>query len=450
MRLPLIALVGRPNVGKSTLFNRLLGRRHAVVDDTPGVTRDRNAAVGDWAGRGFYLVDTGGWYPGATEGMEARVAEQVLAALAECDLVLFVVDAREGLQPLDEEISRRLHQLIPASRLVLLVNKADGERWELHAHEFQALGWPALHAVSATEGRGVGEVLDAVIGALPEAGSVTEPQDGIRVALLGRPNVGKSSLANRLLGEDRVIVDAKPGTTRDAIDVPMRWHGQTIWLIDTAGLRHQWDRLPTFEFYAALRSIRAMERSQIALLVLDASQPVERQDQRIASLIEESGRSALIVLNKWDLVAKDSLTSAHREKDLREELRALSYAPVLFVSALSGQRINRIPESIAAVHETSLKVVKTAEVNQVLERAVDASAPRVRRGKLRPRILYATQIRSGPPTFALFARHSEGVSAEYLRYLSRRFREAFGFEGSPILFRVREATGRRAQRPGGA
>jgi GTP-binding protein len=285
--------------------------------------------------------------------------------------------------------------------------------------------------------------------ALPPAGGVKEPEEGIRVAILGRPNVGKSSLVNRLLGEDRVIVDPQPGTTRDAIDVPLRYHGQTVWLIDTAGIQHHWDRLPTFEFYAALRSVRALERCEIALLVLDGNEPVERQDQRIAALIEERGRSAMILVNKWDLVAKESLTAAHREKELRESLRSLNYAPVLFVSALTGQRLARIPEQVIAIHEEAAKKVPTPEVNRVLASAIEKTAPRPRRGKPRPRIMYATQIRTGPPTFALFARHASAVSAEYLRYLARRFREAFGFEGSPILFRLREATGRTPRAPGG-
>ncbi len=446
MRLPVIALVGRPNVGKSTLFNRLLKRRQAVVDPTPGVTRDRNAGLGDWSGRSFYLIDTGGWYPGAREGMEARIAEQVTQALRECDLVLFVVDTREGLQPLDEEISRELHRLVPPERVLLLANKADGESWDAHTHEFQALGWPRMEAISAAEGRGIGEALDAMTEALPPAGSAKEPQEGLRVAILGRPNVGKSSIVNRLLGEVRVIVDEKPGTTRDAIDAPLRFHGETIWLVDTAGIQHHWDHLPTFEFYAALRSIRALEQSEIAILVLDGSEPVQRQDQRIADLIEERGRPAVIVVNKWDIVEKDSLTAAHREKELRESIRTLAYAPILFASALTGQRIARLPEMLLAIRAEGAKKVPTSEVNRVLAAAIEKTAPRPRRGTPRPRILYATQIRTSPPTFALFARHAKSVSAEYLRYLSRRFREAFGYEGSPILFRLREATGRNPKR----
>ncbi len=439
MRLPAVAIVGRPNVGKSTLFNRFLRKRQAVVDRAPGITRDRHTGLAEWAGRSFYLVDTGGWYPGAREGMEARIAEQVTAALTECDVVLLVTDAHEGCQPLDEEISRRLHTLEPAVPVILLVNKADDEGWEAHAHEFSSLGWPNMLPISAAAGRGIGEALDALRAALPPGGGVSGPEEGIRVALLGRPNVGKSSLTNRLIGQERMIVDPQPGTTRDAVDIPMRYQGQTLWLIDTAGIKHQWEQLPGFEFYASLRSIRALDRCEVALLVLDATEPVLRQDQRIASLIEESGRGAMILVNKWDQVAKSTMTAVEREKDLREAMSFLSYAPILFVSALTGQRVSKIPERVLELQAAAQRTVPTATINRVLASALEQNPPKARRGRGRPKILYATQIRKGPPTFALFAHHPEGLSAEYLRYLSRHFREAFGFEGSPIRFRVRSA-----------
>jgi GTP-binding protein len=447
MRLPVVAVVGRPNVGKSTLFNRFLGRREAVVDETPGVTRDRNAGLVEWAGRSFYLVDTGGWYPGAREGMEARIARQVTEALRECDAVVFVTDAHAGRHALDEEISRALREQAPGVPVLLLVNKVDAARWEAHAHEFHPLGWSAQHAVSAVQGRGIGDALDALMEILPPGGSTEEPAEGIRVALLGRPNVGKSSLANRLLGRERVIVDSRPGTTRDAIDIPMRAHGRTLWLIDTAGIRHRWDGVPGFEFYASLRSIRALERCDVALLVLDATAGVLRQDQRIASLIEESGRAAMILLNKWDLVEKETMTTAHTEEDIREALSFLSYAPIGFVSALSGQRVAGLSERIVALWDEAQRTVGTGEINRALERAVEQNAPRAARGPHRPRILYATQVRTGPPTFVIFAHHPQAIGAEYLRYLSRRLREAFGFAGSPIRLRLREATGRNARRP---
>jgi len=437
MRIPVVALVGRPNVGKSTLFNRLLRRRQAVVDDTPGVTRDRHAGLVEWGGRDFYLIDTGGWYPGATSGMEARVADQVSQALAECDAVLFLTDAREGIQSADEEISQALHRLASDVPVVLLVNKTDTAKWEAHGLEFEGLGWESRFAISAAVGRGVGDALDALIATLPAGGSMKEPGEGIRIAVLGRPNVGKSSLTNRLLGRERMIVDPKPGTTRDAIDVPWKWRGRTFWLIDTAGIRHRWDHLPGFEFYASLRSIRALERSDMTLFLLDATMKITRQDQRIASLIEESGRPVLILLNKWDLVEKDTMTMKRFEENVRNALTFLSYAPLLFVSALTGQRAPKIAERIVALHTESQRTVPTRRVNEVLQEAVDRNPPRGGRGKRPPRILYATQVRTGPPTFALFTRRAQAIGPEYLRYLARRFREAFGFEGSPIRFRMR-------------
>lgn len=444
MRIPVIALVGRPNVGKSTLFNRLVQRRQAVVDDTPGITRDRHVGLAEWAGQHFYVIDTGGWDPGAREGMVQRIADQVMLALGECDAVFFLTDAREGLQPADEEISRALHRQADSLPVLLLVNKSDSERWEAHRHEFRQLGWPDLAAVSAMDGRGLGEALDLLLERLPAGGGMKDPGEGIRVAVIGRPNVGKSSLTNRLLGQERVIVDERPGTTRDAIDVPWRWQGRTFWLIDTAGIRHNWGNLPGFEFYASLRSIRALNRCDVALLLIDAAQKVTRQDQRIASIIEESGRPTMILVNKWDLVAKDTHTMKEYTADVREALSFLVYAPLLFVSALSGQRASKIAEQIVQLHAEAQKRVPTRELNQVLRRAIDRNPPRGGRGRQAPNILYATQVRTGPPLIVLFTRRGERIGDAYLRYLSRQLRDALGFEGSPIRLRVRAA--RRRER----
>lgn len=445
MRIPVVAVVGRPNVGKSTLFNRILHRQQAVVDDTPGVTRDRNAGLADWAGREFYLVDTGGWLPSATGGMEGYIASQVTRALEECDAVLFVTDGREGLQPLDEEISRTLHQLSTDVPVLQIVNKVDGERWEAHVHEFQALGWEHICAASAAEGRLMGEALDALVALLPEGGSMQDPGEGIRIAILGRPNVGKSSLLNRLLGRERVIVDEQPGTTRDAIDVPWRWQKQTFWLIDTAGIRHKWDHLPGFEFYASLRSLRALERADVALFMLDATCEISRQDQRVASLVEESGKVGIILMNKWDAVVKDTGTMVEEQKRVRGALTFLDYAPMLFVSALSGQRLGQIPETVIRLYEKAQRKITTAEINRVLQEAIDRTPPRGRHGKRPPKIRYATQLRVAPPTFGLHTRHPEMLAPEYLRYLGRQFREAFGFEGSPIRFKIRKSKGTPAR-----
>mgnify|MGYP006286771205 CR=1 FL=1 len=446
MRVPVVAIVGRPNVGKSTLFNRILHRRQAVVDDTPGVTRDRNAGLADWSGRDFYLIDTGGWTPSATKGMEARIADQVLQALQMCDAVLFVCDAREGLQPLDEEISRALHQLPEKVPVMLAVNKVDAGKWEAHAAEFAALGWESTVMVSAAEGLGVGDALDDLLAIFPESGSHKEPGEGIRVAVLGRPNVGKSSLTNRLLGEERMIVDNQPGTTRDAVDIPWRWQKRTFWLIDTAGIQYQWEHLPGFEFYASLRSVRALDRADVALLLLDASEPISRQDQRVASIVADSGKPVVLLINKWDAVEKDAHTMREREQTLLDSLNFLDYAPRLFISALSGQRTGKIGELVLEVYDEARRKVGTPEVNRVLSRAIEQQPPRGKRGRHAPKILYGAQIMSAPPTFALFCRHPEALASSYLRYLGRQFREAFGFSGSPIRFKVRRNPGATPKR----
>jgi GTPase len=446
MRIPVVAIVGRPNVGKSTYFNRILRRRQAVVDDTPGVTRDRNSGLADHSDKSFYLVDTGGWYPGATEGMEGHIAEQVNAALSECDAVLFMVDTRDGVSGLDEEISQKLHQLPANVPVIVLVNKVDSDRWEDHALEFASLGWEHMFPVSSIEGRGVADSLDCLLEQFPESGGTKEAGEGIKVAIIGRPNVGKSSLTNRLLGEDRVIVDEKPGTTRDSIDVPWIWHKRTFWLIDTAGLQHQWEHLPGFEFYSALRSIRALERADVALLMFDTTAKLSRQDQRVASIVQESGKPCILLFNKWDAIEKDSYTLHHKEIEYRESLTFLDYAPSLFISALTAQRINHIPQKIIDIYEKGQFRVSTADVNKTLSKAIEKTPPRGRRGKKAPKILYGTQLKSLPPTFGLFARHPEGISKEYIRYLGRQFREDYDFEGSPIRFWMRTTTGQTAAR----
>ena len=446
MRIPVVAVVGRPNVGKSTFFNRILRRKQAVVDDKPGVTRDRNSGLADYCNQPFYLVDTGGWYPGATEGMEGHIAAQVDQALSECDAVFFMVDTREGTQALDEEISTKLHQLPTDVPVIVLVNKVDSDRWETHSYEFAALGWEDLFPISSIEGRGVAEALDRLLLLFPEAEGTKEAEDGIKVAIIGRPNVGKSSLTNRLLGKDRVIVDDKPGTTRDAIDIPWRWQKRTFWLIDTAGIQHQWEHLPGFEFYSTLRSIRALERADVALLMFDTTLPLTRQDQRVASIVQESGKATIILYNKWDAVEKDSMTLHNKEIEYSESLTFLDYAPSLFISALTAQRINQIPEKILEIYEKARLKVSTADVNKTLKKAIDKTPPRGRRGKKAPKLLYATQLKSAPPTFGLYARHPEGVSKEYMRYLGRQFREDYDFEGSPIRFWIRATTGQTPAR----
>jgi GTP-binding protein len=436
---PVVAIVGRPNVGKSTFFNRVLGRTQAVVDDTPGITRDRHYALVDWSGSSFYLVDTGGWVPESEEAMDRRILEQVFVALKECELVLFLVDAREGLTPHDAEIARQLRrQGLP---LLVVANKADSDRIDLEVGDFARLGFAEdVIAISALQGRGMGDLLDEVVRRLPPRQEGAEEEAAIRIAVLGRPNVGKSSLVNRLLGEERMIVDDRPGTTRDAIDAPFRYHNRTMVLVDTAGIRRKLGSHPDFEFYATLRAIRSLESADVALLILDATQPITRQDVRIAKMIEDAGRSCVWVFNKWDLVEKDDKTAPHLLESVREEIAFQSYAPAEFVSALTVQRVSRLPERVLEVHEAARFRVSTGELNACVRRAVEQNPPRSVGGERPIRIYYATQVRVAPPTFALYVSQPQRLAKEYERYLSREIRTAFGFVGSPIRLTIRKST----------
>jgi GTPase len=436
MNLPVVAIVGRPNVGKSTLFNRILGTRLAVVHDEPGITRDRLGARAEWNGVPFELVDTGGWIPESKERMDSAILTQVLRAMEVCDLVLFLVDARGGLHPHDEEIAQALFRL--NTRTLLVVNKTDHEGLEAHAAEFRSLGMEDMHTVAAADGRGLGDLLDALVEKLPRT-PVVEEEDAIRVAVLGRPNTGKSSLVNRLLREERMIVDDRPGTTRDAVDSPVRFHGRKLILVDTAGLRRRLDSQPSWEFYASLRALKALARADVAILVLDATEPIARQDQTIAEKIFDAGVGAVILVNKWDLVEKDNATIGEYIIRIREQFPFMSHVPVEFVSALTTQRINRVPEAIVRVSDESKREVPTSEWNDVLKEALDRNPPSSHHGQRPARIYYATQLRTAPPMVALFVSEPARVSQEYLRYLGGRFREAFGFEGNPIRLVLRKS-----------
>jgi GTPase len=439
MRLPVVAIVGRPNVGKSTLFNRVTGRGLAVVDDAPGITRDRNYAVVNWAGRSFHLVDTGGWIPRGRVEIDRRILEQVLRALDECDLVLFLVDAIAGLQPHDIEIARELQKR--AGNLLLVANKVDSERREGDAAEFASLGLAGMPtSVSAMQGRAVGELLDEIVRRLPAREAERPEPEAIRIAVMGRPNVGKSSLVNRLLGEERMIVDEVPGTTRDAVDTPFRYHGRPMVLVDTAGIRRKLASQPDFEFYATLRAIRSLETAHVALLVLDAKEPVSRQDLRIARMIDDAGCACVWVFNKWDLVEKDDKTSAHLLAAVREEISFQAHAPAEFVSALTVQRVSRVPQRIVEVFDAARKKVATGDLNACIRKAVDHNPPRALHGERPIRIYYATQVKSAPPTFALFVSRPERLAQDYARYIVRELRSSFGFAGSPIRLQIRKSS----------
>ena len=445
MSLPVVAIVGRPNVGKSTLFNRLIGSRLAVVDDHPGITRDRLARRAEWNGLEFHLVDTGGWVPESEEGMDDRILKQVLLAVEVCDLVVFLVDARQGLHPHDATIARELFKLdIP---VFLAANKADHERIDAEVLEFTSLGFETVFPVSAAEGRGVGDLLDRVVDELKDRPRrVRNPRsavgggDGIQVAIVGRPNVGKSSLTNLLLGEDRMIVDHVPGTTRDSVDAPFKYHGKEMVLVDTAGIRHKLAHHPDFEFYATLRAMRALDRSQVAVLVLDATSEIQRQDARIGAMIVDSGAAVVLAVNKWDLLEKTEETMGEWVRRIQHDLPFLTHAPFVFLSALTSQRIHRLPEAILKVHENNTREISTVDWNEVLKKAVESNPPRSRGGGKKPlKVYYATQVKTGPPTIALFVSDPRRLAPEYGRYLVNRFREAFPFEGAQVRLALRKS-----------
>jgi len=437
MRKPTVAIVGRPNVGKSTLFNRLLGYRKAIVDDYPGVTRDRNYAPIHWRNREFLLIDTGGFEPAAKEGVVALVRNQVQVAIEEADLILFMVNIRDGLNPLDGDIGRTLHK-VADKPIFLVLNQADSPQQELGLAEFLELGIANYFLISAEQGRGLGELLDSIYDALPPPTGEEVGEKVCRVAIVGRPNVGKSSLLNRLLGKKRAIVSDEPGTTRDAVDTLFRYHDRNYLLIDTAGIRRASKVSSRYERYSLIRAIKALERTEIALILLDATSAISVQDARIASLSDEKGCSSLLLINKSDLMPSGTLAEKEFTLEIREKLKYLDYAPVLFISALTGKNVERIlPEVQNLVRERD-KVVPTPLLNRILQDALETHQNPAFRGQ-HIKIYYGTQSGVTPPTFILFTNNPEGITTSYRRYLSHKFRGAFGFVGTPIrlIFRKR-------------
>ncbi len=432
--LPVVTVVGRPNVGKSTFFNRVIGRREAIVEDVPGVTRDRHFARAEWAGHTFYIVDTGGLETDTDEPMAAAVRRQVLAAIEESDVIVFVVDGRAGPHPIDERIAdilRRAHRPV-----VLVVNKLDRLPADLGHHDFWALGLGEPLPVSAISGRGSGDVLDAIVKLLPETPAELAEDDTLHVAVIGKPNVGKSSFVNRLLGEERMIVTDIAGTTRDSIDTPLRYHGRTLMFIDTAGLRRQSRIDERIEYFSTLRTARAIERADVCLLLIDASEEVHVQDLRIAEKAWDAGCGLIVVANKWDLVEKDESTAAAYERYLRERAPSLRWVPIIFTSARTGQRVQRTLDLILEVAAERSRRIPTHEVNEVVQALVARQPPPHYRG-LQVKILFATQAESAPPTFVIFTNIPKGIPDHYLRYLQNGFREQWGFRGVPIRIRIR-------------
>ncbi|MBI5655615.1 MAG: ribosome biogenesis GTPase Der [Geobacter sp.] len=434
---PIVAIVGRPNVGKSTLFNRLVGSRKAIVDDMPGVTRDRNYASIDRYEVPFILVDTGGFEPETADRMLQQMREQSRLAMEEADVILFVMDGREGLTPADREVAEMLRRV--EKPVFYLVNKVDGEKLEMLSSDFYALGVDRLHTISAEHNRGVGDMLDELIAILPHSVQDGTDQDVPRIAVVGRPNVGKSSLVNRLLGFERVVANPTPGTTRDSIDTYFTCNRKRYQLIDTAGIRRKGKTTQKLEKYSVVDALRSIERSDVVLIVLNAEDGVTEQDSKIAGYAYEAGRGCIFVVNKWDALEKNNATTGKFVERIRTEFKYLPFAPIIFVSAKSGQRVTKIIPEVDKVMAQYARRVTTSELNRVFSEATETKHAPLSQGR-RVKFYYATQVSIKPPTFVIFTNSPEGIHFSYERYLANRFREAFGFEGTPIrlLFRGRE------------
>ncbi len=428
---PVLAVVGRPNVGKSTLVNRIIGRREAVVEDVPGVTRDRVTYDAVWRGRRFTVVDTGGWDPDAV-GLQLAVSAQAEIAVAAADAVMFVVDSTVGATDADEAVVKVLRRA--GKPVVLAANKVDDERGEADAAALWSLGLGQPYVVSALHGRGSGDLLDALLDALPETPAERFEQETgpRRVALLGRPNVGKSSLLNRLSGETRVLVDSVAGTTRDPVDSLVQVGGETWKFIDTAGLRKRVTHASGAEYYSSLRTQSALDAAEVAVVLLDASEPISEQDQRVIAMVVETGRALVIAFNKWDLVDEDRRYSLAKEID--RELARVAWAPTLNVSALTGRAVDKLAVALHTALDGWETRIPTAKLNSWISDLVAQTPPPVRGGK-QPKVLFATQAGTRPPRFVLFT--SGFLEAGYRRFIERRLREDFGFAGTPVEVSVR-------------
>jgi len=435
--LPVVAIVGRPNVGKSTLFNRIFGRRKAIVEDIPGVTRDRNYAEVTRFDKPFTLIDTGGFEPVSEERLLVQMREQSQLAVEEADVILFVVDVQQGLTPSDLEVAGMLRRV--AKPVFYVINKVDGDRQESGLAEFYALGVSDVYPVSAEHGRGIDDLIDAVQGFLPQASAANAAGEEIRLAVVGRPNVGKSSLVNRLLGFERMVANPLAGTTRDSVDTPFTYNRQQYVLIDTAGIRRKGKVSQKLEKYSVVQALKAMDRADVVLVVIDAEEGVTDQDVTVAGYAYEKGRAVILVVNKWDRLSKDNTTFGKYVEELRRTFKYLPFAPVLFVSALTGQRVNKIMAEVEKVAQEYVRRIPTPQLNKVLAEAVRDHQPPVFQGK-RLKFFYITQDGIRPPSFVVFVNRAEGVHFSYERYLNNKLREAFGFSGTPLrlYFKDRE------------
>lgn len=429
MKKPLVAIVGRPNVGKSTLFNRLVGRRVAIVEDTPGVTRDRIYQDAEWLNYAFTLIDTGGIEPASEDTIARQIRRQAELAIETADVIIFLVDGREGMTSADMDVAELLRR--SNKPVVLAVNKIDAPKFEEAMYEFYSLGLGDPFTISSAQGLGLGDLLDEVVKDFPkdieDAGS-----ERVNIAVVGKPNVGKSSLVNALLGEERTIVSEIPGTTRDSIDTPFTRNGREYTLVDTAGIRRKRSvEDESIERYSVIRSLAAIRRADVVLIVCDASQGLSEQDVRIAGYAHEEGKASVLIVNKWDLIEKDTHTMNAFQKSLGADLAFMSYVPMLFISAKNGQRVNKVLEQVDSSFEQSRRRIPTGQLNDTVSEAVTMNEPPSDKGRTL-KIYYATQASVQPPTFIIFVNDTEIVHFSYERYLENFFRKTFGFEGTPI------------------
>lgn len=428
---PIVAIVGRPNVGKSTLFNHLVGSRIAIVDDTPGVTRDRMYRDTEWSGKEFVLVDTGGLEPRNSEFLMTKIKEQAQVAINEADIILFVVDGRNGINPLDEEVATILRKT--NKTVIVCVNKIDNfDKQQNDIYEFWGLGFDELIPISAAHKNNLGDLLDAVVAHMDKLEFPIEDESILRIAIIGKPNAGKSSLVNKFAGEERTIVSDIAGTTRDAIDTKISYNDKEYILIDTAGIRRKSKIEESLEYYSVLRAIKTIKRANVCFLLIDGKEGLTEQDKKIAGIAAEERKPIVIVVNKWDLIEKDNNTMKNFREQLYAELQFISYAPIEFISALTGQRTTKLLEIADSIYAEYTKRVSTGILNTVLKEAVLMNNPPTRKGRV-IKINYATQVASAPPKFVLFCNYPDLIHFSYSRYIENKFREAFGFEGTPIF-----------------
>ncbi len=430
-----VCVVGRPNVGKSTLFNKLVGKRISITEDTPGVTRDRIYAEAEWLGKYFTIIDTGGLEPDNEEIIMTNIKIQAEIAIDTADVILFVVDGIQGLTPTDKDIGNILRK--SGKKVVLACNKIDTPKEPDEIYEFYELGLGRPIVISAEQGLGIGDLLDEILENFPEDKNTEYDEDLIKVALVGKPNVGKSSLINNILGEERVIVTNIPGTTRDAIDTYFDYNDNRYVFIDTAGLRRKKNIYENIERYSVIRTLTAVDRSDICILVIDATQGVTEQDTKIAGYAHDNGKAIIIAVNKWDLVEKGSNTHLEVEKEIRKILGFISYAPIVFISALTGKRVDKLLELINVVNNNYSLRISTGVLNDIINEAVLMNQPPSDKGK-RSKIYYGTQVSVKPPRFLIFVNNKELMHFSYIRYLENQIRNHFGFIGVPIQFEFKE------------